>query len=271
VRYRRFQAQRHAHADGDDGSCGDGVNRLGHCRQRADISASPRPTANHEPGPVTPAPKSRPGLRLCAIAGLVGLVAYCDFPLQWVIGSQLSPLRAYISELSVAGQPASLAFRISDIAAGIGLAVLASVFATWRPTSGTRTGRAALTAAAVASIVDGASPMTCAPSIDQQCWTADHAGLSTQLTQLHTISGLFGFSAVLIAIVSYSVALMHRPSTRCFGAAGLTVATAAAALGGIEVGMILTAAGWTGLVERVQVCLISAWLASLAICVLRSP
>jgi hypothetical protein len=129
-------------------------------------------------------------------------VAYCDFPLQWVIGSQLSPLRAYISELSVAGQPASLVFRISDIGAGIGLAVLASVFATWRPTSGTRTGRAALTGAAVASIVDGASPMTCAPSIDQQCWTADHAGLSTQLTQLHTISGLFGFSAVLIAIAS---------------------------------------------------------------------
>jgi len=43
-----------------------------------------------------------------ALTALVGVLAYCDFPVEWLVNSQLSPLRSYVSELAVAFEPASV-------------------------------------------------------------------------------------------------------------------------------------------------------------------
>lgn len=202
----------------------------------------------------------RPEPRPWTVAVLVGLIGYCDFALQWVVGSTLSPTRSYISELAVAGQPYHQVFRIGDLAAGMGLAILAGVLVIWRPSSRMRLGSAALAVGAATSIVDALSPMSCAPSVDPRCWTADHASLWTQLSQLHTISGVVGFTAVLIAMASYGAALGSQPDTRRLGLVGLTCAAIGALLGGIEIATALTDSDWTGLFERIHVTVVSTFL-----------
>jgi hypothetical protein len=212
----------------------------------------------------------RPKLRPWTAAVLVGLIGYCDFPLQWVVGSPLSPTRSYISELAVAGQPYYQVFRIGDLAAGIGLAILAGILVIWRPSSPTWLGSAALAVAAATSIVDALCPMSCAPSVDPRCWAADHGALSTQLSQLHTVSGVIGFTAVLFAMAAYGVALSSRPATRHLGSVGLTCAAIGAVLGGIEIGTALADADWTGLFERIHVAVIGTFLLMLTFAVART-
>lgn len=212
----------------------------------------------------------RLALRPWMVAVLVGLIGYCAFPLQWVIGSPLSPTRSYISELAVAGQPYYQIFRIGDLGAGMGLAVLAGVLAIWRPSSLMRIGSAALAVGAATSIVDALSPMRCAPSVDPQCWAADHASLPAQLSQLHTISGVVGFTAVVIAMAAYGAALGSQPRTRQLGWVGLIVAATGAALGCIEIVTALADTDWTGLFERIHVAVVSAYLLTLTLVVART-
>lgn len=211
-----------------------------------------------------------PALRPWTAAVFVGLIGYCDFPLQWVVGSTLSPTRSYISELAVAGQPYHQVFRIGDLAAGMGLAILAGVLAIWRPSSRMRFGSAALAVGAATSIVDALSPMSCAPSVDPRCWAADHASVWTQLPQLHTISGVVGFTAVLIAMASYGAALGSRPDTRHLGLVALACAAIGSLLGGIEIVTALADTGWTGLFERIHVAVIGTFLLMLTYAVART-
>lgn len=212
----------------------------------------------------------RPALRPWTVAVLVGLIGYCDFPLQWVVGSPLSPTRSYISELAVAGQPYCQVFRIGDLVAGIGLAILAGVLVTWHPSSPIRLGSTALAVAAATSIVDALSPMSCAPSVDPRCRAADHAALSTQLSELHTVSGVVGFTAVLFAMAAYGIALSSRPATHHLGSAGLTCAAIGAILGGIEIGTALADTDWTGLFERIHVAIVGTFLLTLTFVVART-
>lgn len=216
------------------------------------------------------ATRFRPASQLWVFVVFAGLVGYCNFPPPWVIGSPLSPTPSYFSELSVAGQPAYQAFRIGDVMAGSGLAVLAGIVLIRRPSPLTRVGSAALAVAATTSIVDAVSPMSCAPSIGVRCWDADHAPLPIQLTQLHTMSGVIGFTAIVMALAAYGIALPRQPDTHHLGSAGLAVAAAGAALGCIEIATALTGSDWTGLFERIHVFIVSVYLATLTISVARS-
>ena len=212
----------------------------------------------------------RPALRPWTVAVLVGLIGYCDFPLQWIVGSPLSPTRSYISELAVAGQPYYQFFRVGDLVAGIGLAILAGVLVIWRPSSPMRLGSAALVVAAATSVVDALSPMSCAPSVDPRCWAADHAAVSTQLSQLHTISGVVGFTAILFAMAAYGVALGGQPGMRHLRLMGLTCAAIGAVLGGIEIVTALADTDWTGLFERIHVAIVGTFLVMLTFAIART-
>ncbi len=201
---------------------------------------------------------------------LAGLIGYCVFPLQWVIGSPLSLTRSYISELSVAGQPAYQAFRIGDLVAGVGLTVLAGIVLLWRPSPPMRLGSAALIIAAATSIIDALSPMTCTPSTDIACWDGDHAAVLAQLSQLHTASGVIGFAAMVIAMAAFGTALRRQPETRHLGSTGLVVAAVGAVLGCVQIGTALAGSDWTGLFERIQVMTMTAYLSALTIVIARS-
>lgn len=74
--------------------------------------------------------------------GLFASLAYSSFLLQWVVGSRLSVIRSYVSELSVAGPPGAVVLRVGDAIGGLGLGVLAAGLASscirgvggrWRP------------------------------------------------------------------------------------------------------------------------------------------
>lgn len=215
-------------------------------------------------------PRFRPAPQPWLLVVLAGLIGYCDFPLQWVIGSPLSTMRSYISELSVAGQPAYQTFRIGDLAAGFGLTVLAGILLLWRPSPPMRLGSVALTIAAATAIIDALSPMTCTPSTDVQCWDGDHAAVLAQLSQLHTISGVIGFAAMVIAMAASGTALRRQSETRHLGSTGLVVAAVGAVLGCVQIGMALAGSDWTGLFERMQVLTMTAYLTALTIVIARS-
>lgn len=202
-------------------------------------------------------------IRFGAVVGLVAIAAYCSFPLQWAVGSTLSPLRAYISELSVRGQPGALGFQAADAIAGLGLIALAVALAVWRPTGRMLAGSSALAVAGGASIVDSAAPMICAPSIDKPCRLSDQTDMIGQLVQPHALSGVIGFTAVLLALALFSSVLSGSPSARLLGGWGWAATAAGVVLGLVEVGMALRHVGWVGLLERVQVSVISVWLAAL--------
>jgi Protein of unknown function (DUF998) len=197
-------------------------------------------------------------LVVVGLTGFVGVLAYCDFPVQWLVNSHLSPLRSYVSELAVAGQPARSFFRFSDIAAGVGLIAVASV------------AHLSAMVAGISSMADGLWPMPCAPSIDLSCRATEEAIHTAQVVQPHTASSLIGFSALLCAIGFYGAALIRNPGYRKLGASGLSAAAVAALLGGVDIAMCLTAStALVGLVERIQVTVIAAWLAVLILCVAR--
>lgn len=94
--------------------------------------------------------------------------------------------------------------------------------------------------------------------------------MSTQLSQLHTVSGVVGFTAVLFAMAAYGIALSSRPATRHLGSAGLTCAAIGAILGGIEIGTALADTDWTGLFERIHVALVGTFLLTLTFVVARA-
>ncbi|MUL79341.1 DUF998 domain-containing protein [Mycobacterium sp. CBMA226] len=209
-------------------------------------------------------------LVVVGLAGFVGVLAYCDFPVQWLVNSHLSPLRSYVSELAVAGQPARSFFRLSDIVAGVGLIAVANLLMRWQPTKPASVAHLSAMVAGISSMVDGLWPMPCAPSIDLSCRATEEAIHTAQVVQPHTASSLIGFSALLCAIGLYGAVLIRNPGYRGLGASGLSTAAAAAFLGGVDIAMCLTAStALVGLVERIQVTVIAAWLAVLILCVAR--
>jgi hypothetical membrane protein len=198
------------------------------------------------------------------LTGFVGILAYSDFSVEWLVNSPLSPLQSYVSELAVAGQPARWFFRISDIVAGVGFIAMANVLMRWQPTRQASVARLSAMVAGFSSIVDGLWPMPCAPSIDLNCRATEEAIHTAQVVQPHTASSVIGFTALVCAIGLYGATLTGRPDYARLGASGLLAAAVAALLGGVDVAMCLAAStALVGLVERIQVCVIALWLAVL--------
>jgi Protein of unknown function (DUF998) len=213
------------------------------------------------------------GLRMCGwrlVGGLAGLgaaAAYSSFLLADVVGSRLDPVRSYVSELGASSQPASGMFRASDVFAGVLFVVLAGALghgltmAGWR----WRAGQMALAIAGGASVADGWHPLRCTPSTDLSCRAHETAaGLLGQLRDEHTLSSVIGVVAIVVSML-----LLREPyaghQRGCLpGWAGLA---AAATVGGLALLEVPLSAGdrGVGLVERVYVLFVSAWLATLGL------
>ncbi|MEU9446194.1 DUF998 domain-containing protein [Streptomyces sp. NPDC048304] len=191
--------------------------------------------------------------------------------LEALLHTGLSPLRSYVSELSVADRPYAFLFRVGDITAGCGLLALAIALVRRLPATRRRaSGCVALAVTAAASIGDGLWPMPCAPSVDPVCRATDSADLDQQLGQIHTRSSLAEFTGAILAMLLLSKVLQrtgHRRPARW----SLTTGVATAALGAMEIAMVLTGVRWVGLPERAQVLLVSAWCAAMACFLLRIP
>ena len=196
-------------------------------------------------------------------------LAYSSFLLAGPLGSRLDPTTSYVSELGVRTQPASAFFRATDMVAGGLIVVLAAALRSglardWRRDAGT----AALELAGAASVFDGWKPMDCAPSIDRACRLREDAmGLLGQLREPHTVSSVTGVVAAIVSMALLGSLLGSERRWRRLGRFGQVAAVVSAGLSLAEL-PLTTADPGVGVIERLFVLCVSAWIAALGLLLL---
>lgn len=209
----------------------------------------------------------------CARAGgtaaLVAAVCYSSFLLSRWTHAAPSANGGFVSELEAPGQPYAWLYRSSDVLAGLGILVAAW---TLRPlVRGHRWSTASVLLLALtgaASVVDGATTMSCDPGTSARCAQHEHTpgGLLGQLAALHTDSGLVGFAASAIGAIMLGAVLAGRwPS---WGRMQIALGTAMGGCGLADLGVLL-ASGDIGSIERVRVLLTSGWFLVLGLFLFR--
>lgn len=200
--------------------------------------------------------------RLVLIAGAVFYSAWLIAPL---LGSQLSPLTSYVSEVGAAGQPRAVLFRATDLLAGTCFVVGAALL--WRAARpASRLALIALTGLVVlgaSTMGDALMPLSCTPTADAACAAREAAGLVPLTHVGHVVtSGLAGFGGV-IAVLAWGA--LRRASG--FDGARLALGVGVA---------FLVATTWTlaamtvpdlylGLAQRLQILTLTLWLTLLAL------
>ncbi|GAA1821757.1 DUF998 domain-containing protein [Planosporangium flavigriseum] len=198
-----------------------------------------------------------------AIVGVVAGACYSSFLAAGAVGSRLSITDSYVSELGVPGQPASAFFRATDLAAGVFIAVLAVALGVHlRPERRGTLGFLCLAGVGLASIVDGLRPMPCTPSTSEPCRRhIDEVTIFAQLHQGHTVSSVLGVLAAQAAMLLLGASPRVRRSWPRFARASLVSGVVLVVLGLSEVPLALYQD--VGVLERIHVLLISAWIAAL--------
>ncbi|TWS21498.1 DUF998 domain-containing protein [Tsukamurella asaccharolytica] len=215
-------------------------------------------------------------MRRARLILLAGTLLYSAWVLAPLLGSRLSQLHSFVSEVGAAGQPNAQFFRATDLLAGTAFVVAAALgHRALRPVSvlGLIT-LAGLVAFGAATMLDALMPLSCTPTADAACAAREAAGHVPFTHVGHAFSsGIAGFGAV-VAVLGW--ALWHRSETKARSAgqgAGRAFDGARLTLGmGVA---YLVATAWTlaamvqpnlylGLAQRAQVIAITLWLVLLA-------
>jgi hypothetical protein len=200
-----------------------------------------------------------------AIAGVSAAALYSSFVLAGALHSRLSPVRAFVSELEAAGQPHSLFFRLTDLLSGVLIIGLAAATQRQLPKGAARdSGCLSLVVLGLSSCVDGIKAMPCAPSLNAACRSEDQTerGMLLQLHQAHSDSSVLGVIAAAVAMLLLGTCLATQAHR--LAAASFTAATLVIGLGLSELVAMLND-GPVGLIERMQILVVSGWLAGLAL------
>ncbi|MGW5732206.1 MULTISPECIES: DUF998 domain-containing protein [Streptomyces] len=226
--------------------------------------------------PITPT--ERRATRAGAVSALLtlGAVAYSAWLLEAFLGTGLSPLSSYVSELAARDQPFGTLFRTTDLIAG--LLVLAGAVGAllWLPRRwSTVVGWAGLALFGAATAVDSRLAMSCAPTADAACAARERAELLPATHAAHVVSSGVAMTGALVGLVALTFAARRH---------GLLPSLAKPA-GMLLVLLELAATVWTlasiaafdagygtwalGLGQRLQVLLIALWLGYLARAVVR--
>jgi hypothetical protein len=204
--------------------------------------------------------------------GLLAAASNCAFLFRGVSPSRLDPLNSMISELEVPGQPYSEFFRWASLLSG----VLAIVFAAglYRRIPAGRLATAgcwALALFGLAGAVDALIPMDCAPSASAVCFRAEADGPMSWPYQAHTWFDVTGTVAVLASLWLLGRHLHRRPGWRLVAVAGRTGFAWLTAASAVLTVMSVRYLPGVGLVQRLVVLAISAWLVVLALAQRRIP
>ncbi|MFF3312257.1 DUF998 domain-containing protein [Streptomyces sp. NPDC002952] len=223
-----------------------------------------------------PNPSDRRDSLVVALLVGLGIVAYSAWGLEVVLPTGLAPGRTYASELAAQDQPFGGLFRTTDLVAGV-LMCAGGLWALLRLSPGDRWGTVGWTAVVlfgVATAVDSRLPLSCTPTVDRLCAQREHAGLVPVTHTAHATSSALAVCAVLVAMPALThAARRHAP------------ASSLARLGRPLVALELAATAWTlaavaaqeaglgnwslGIAQRLQLALMAAWFATLALSVLR--
>jgi Protein of unknown function (DUF998) len=220
------------------------------------------PSARPRPGP-------RRSARIGGIAAVIAAASYSSFLISPWTHSPGSASRGFISELEAPGQPYAWLYRSSDVLAGIG--ILIAAWAVSQLVAGRRWSAAAVALLAltgVGSVLDGATSMRCDPGTSARCAHGEHTagGLVSQLTALHTDSGLLGFAASAAGAIILGAVLADRwPS---WGRLQIALGVSIAGCGLADLLLLLSSSS-IGSTERARILLTSGWLLAVGLFLLR--
>ncbi|GAA4486879.1 hypothetical protein GCM10023191_013900 [Actinoallomurus oryzae] len=193
---------------------------------------------------------------LAAIAG----ITYASWLLQFFLNPELDPVNGYVSELSASDQPYHLLFSAGDFVSGLlTIVVVVAVLRAVRPRGHALAGWLALVLFGVFSIADSLFAMDCAPNSDTTCALRERAGKVSFAHQFHSVTSVCVVTAGIVSLVALTIAARrHRrwPVIARWSWLLLVVetVTAVATLPLMYFGVLL------GVIERVQVAMISIWL-----------
>jgi hypothetical protein len=203
--------------------------------------------------------------RVIGWATVLAGVVYSAFLVTPVLDTRLDPGRSFVSEFAALDQQHDLAFRAVD--AVVGLVVVAAAVHVVRS--------APLGLFGVATLLDAAAPMTCAPSADPVCAAAE-ASRSALAFGVHEVSSVAANGAAILAVLLLAVArsrgrTAHQPATPLEGAmlVGLPLVAVPGLLVVGEESVGLGLDDVVGYVQRVQVLALSCVLVTIGIVVLR--
>jgi Protein of unknown function (DUF998) len=198
--------------------------------------------------------------RMGAGMALFAAIAYSAFLISPLTQPAAARRVEFISELEVAGQPWSWLYRLADVGAGLAIVgTAAAVRAALGRRPGTGLGCGLLGLAGIASVIDGITSMRCDAAAGSSCTVAEHTagGLLSELTVLHTDSGLGGLLGVAAAAVLLGRVLVTRwPS---WGRLSVAFGIAVASTGLLDVVLLLLGTD-VGIAERARTLLTSGWL-----------
>jgi hypothetical protein len=203
---------------------------------------------------------------------VAGVCCYCWFLFAPLVGGRLDRTRAFVSELAVRGSPGSGWFRAADVVAGVLIVVLAVGVWEWlrRPAGWGMAGPVLVGTVGAASIVDGVSPMACAPSVDPVCARIEQSrSLLGQLTDLHTVSGVVGMIAAAAAMVLVGRRARHGLSGRGLWWFGVACGAAVLLLGSALSASALFDGPGVGTLERAQLLIVASWLGAVSAMLIR--
>lgn len=199
---------------------------------------------------------------------------YSLFLIAPLLGSRLDPASSFVSELAALDQPGSTVFRLVDMVVGVVVAVAGLVAA--------RGGRhrwgwagSWFAVFGVGTVLDAATPMSCAPSAGSRCPVGEGAGLA-DLVGPHELTSLLSNVAVLVAmaLVTRSWWSRRRAGLRATVLQRACISSLpVAAVTGLVAVLHATVFGglgsWVGWVQRVQVLTISTVVVALGVSLLR--
>lgn len=193
---------------------------------------------------------------LAALAGLT----YASWVLQLALNRELDPVNGYVSEMSASDQPYHGLFGAGDFVSGLlTISMVVLVLRAVRPRGWALTGWLTLALFGVFSIADSLFAMDCAPNSDTTCALRERAGKVSFAHQFHSVTSVCAVMTGIASLVALTIAARRGrrwPVIARWGRPLLVVetVTAAATLPLMYSGVLL------GVVERVQVGMISGWL-----------
>jgi hypothetical protein len=193
---------------------------------------------------------------LAALAG----VTYASWVLQFVLNPGLDPVNGYVSELSASDQPHHYLFAAGDFVSGLlTITVVVTVLRWVRPRGFALTGWLALVVFGAFSIADSLFAMDCAPNSDTTCALRERAGKVSFAHQFHSVTSVCVVTAGIVSLVALTIAARRSRRWPVIARWSLLLllvetATALATLPLMYFGVLL------GVMERVQVAVVSLWL-----------
>ncbi|MEV8312813.1 DUF998 domain-containing protein [Streptomyces sp. NPDC059900] len=227
-------------------------------------------------GGVTSGAASAGPVAVVALLLALGALAYSAWLLEAFLGTALSPVTSYVSELAALDQPYGTLFRTTDLIAGLLVLAGAAGALRWLPRRRvTVVGWAGIALYGAATAVDSRLPMSCAPTADAACEARERAGLVPLAHAAHVVSSSVAVTGALAGMAALTLA------ARRYG----TLPSLAGPLGLLLVFLELAATLWTltavaafdagygtwamGAGQRLQVLLIAGWLGLVACAVVR--